>query len=71
LSRAVDASTSGKAELELARLASQRGECDRARAHLQRARKHLENSPSVTRAEEVVRRCSTEASAARDSGTTD
>jgi hypothetical protein len=71
LSRAADASTSGKAELELARLAAQRGECESARAHLERARKHLGNSASVARAEQAVRRCSIEASAAPDVRTTD
>jgi hypothetical protein len=71
LSRADDASTSGKAELELARLAAQRAECQSARAHLELARKHLGNSASVARAAEAVRRCSTAASAAPDVRTTD
>lgn len=45
------------AAVELARFAAHRGDCSRARKHLARARANLGGSPSLTRAEEAVRRC--------------
>ena len=45
------------AGVELARLAAHHGDCSRAQKHLARARAQLGSSPSLTRAEQAVKRC--------------
>jgi hypothetical protein len=52
------------AAVELARLAAHRGECTRAQKHLENARAVLGSSPSLTRAEDAVKRCESSASPA-------